>query len=111
LEKEDGRRLLERMAGLARRRIIVFTPNGFLPQGEVDGNPYQVHRSGWDIDEMQALGYRVIGINGWKPLRGELAALRWRPHRLWERVSLLSQRWTTTDPRQAFQILCVKDVG
>ena len=59
---------------------------------------------------MRERGYRVIGINGWKPLRGEFAAIRWRPERLWERLSLWSQRFTTADPTHAFQILCVKEV-
>jgi SAM-dependent methyltransferase len=110
LEKPDGERLLDLMESLARRRVIVFTPNGFLPQGEVDGNPYQVHRSGWTVGEMRARGYRVFGINGWRPLRGELAAIRWKPRWFWERLSLLSQDWTTEDPTHAFQILCIKEV-
>lgn len=110
LEKADGRRLLDVLERLARRRVVVFTPNGFLAQGALEGNPYQVHRSGWEIGEMRSRGYRITGIQGWKPLRGEGAAIRWHPTRFWEHVSLLSQAFTTRDPRHAFQILCVLDV-
>ena len=110
LEKADGLRLMHSMEAIARRKVIVFTPNGFQPQGAVGGNPYQVHRSGWTVDEMRGYGYRVIGVNGWKPLRTELAAPRWRPRPLWGRVSYLTQPFTTRRPELAFQMLCIKDL-
>lgn len=109
LTKEDGFKLLEQMEKIARKRTIIFTPNGFLPQGEEFGNPYQRHISGWTADEMTARGYQVVGINGLRPLRGEMAQVRWRPHRLWLIVSLLTQLFTRDRPAWAFQILCVKE--
>ncbi|TND08095.1 MAG: hypothetical protein FD123_2649 [Bacteroidetes bacterium] len=109
LEKEDGMRLLEMMEKLARKKVIIFTPNGFLEQREYDGNKYQVHLSGWDVEEMQKLGYRVNGINGWKPLRGEFAVVKWWPKVLWGRVSLMTQNLTYERPKKAFAILCVKE--
>lgn len=110
LEKEDGLRLMRDMELLARKKVVIFTPNGFLPQGAYGGNDYQIHRSGWEIEEMRGYGYRVTGVNGWKPLRGELAAPRLRPQALWARVSFLTQPFTERNPRHAFQILCVKDI-
>lgn len=109
LTKEDGLELIEMMEKLARKKVIIFTPNGFLAQSEYDGNEYQVHLSGWDIDEMQKRGYRVTGINGWKALKGECARIRWWPQLFWGRISLLSQYLTTRNPRHAFAILCVKE--
>jgi predicted TPR repeat methyltransferase len=111
LTKEDGLKLLEMMEAIAKKRVIVFTPNGFLPQGEYDDNPWQVHKSGWEITEMEARGYRVIGINGYKSFRGEYADIRLRPKLIWRIVAELSQFLVRNHPRYAFQILCVKEQG
>ena len=110
LEREDGIRLIEQMEMMARKKVIIFTPNGFLPQEPYDGNPWQRHISGWGVAEMRGRGYRVIGINGWKPLRREFARVRWRPKSLWNVISIISQIFTTRNPRHAFQILCVKEL-
>jgi SAM-dependent methyltransferase len=107
LDKAEGEALLEAMERIARRRVVVFTPNGFLPQEPYGDNEFQRHRSGWEPDEMRARGYRVVGINGWKPLRGERALVR-SPRWVWEPVSFLSQPLVAPRPRHAFQILCVK---
>lgn len=110
LEKDEGWSLLDAMERLATRRVIVFTPNGFLPQDEYDGNPYQIHLSGWTVDEFRGRGYRVMGVNGWRPLRGERASIAWRPRSLWGRVSLYTQSYFEERPRHAFQLLCSKEL-
>lgn len=107
---EDGLRVLETMEAIAAKRVIVFTPNGFLPQPPAPDNPHQEHLSGWTTHDFERRGYRVLGINGWKPLRGPYAAIRWRPRSLWRRLSLLTQPLVVSHPRWAFQLLCVKDV-
>lgn len=109
LTKEDGLRLLDAMESIARRRVVIFTPNGFLPQPAEADNPHQLHVSGWTPDAMRARGYRVIGVGGWRPLRGPYALPR-RPKFLTERLSLLTERFLETRPERALQILCVKDV-
>ncbi|HEY4798286.1 MAG TPA: methyltransferase domain-containing protein [Bacteroidia bacterium] len=111
LTKEDGIKLIEAMEKVAKKKVVIYTPNGFLEQREYDGNKYQVHISGWEIDEMQKLGYKVTGINGWKVIRGEFAEMRWWPKVFWGRISLLSQYFTTKNPKHAFAILCVKEMG
>ena len=110
LEKKDGFKLIEAMEKLAKKKVIIFTPNGFLEQREYDGNKYQVHLSGWEIEEMKKLGYRITGINGWKMIRGEFAEMRWKPKVFWGRISLLSQYFTTKNPKYAFAIMCVKEM-
>jgi len=87
LEKNEGLAMLQKMELLARRRVVIFTPNGFLPQGNKEDNVYQVHRSGWTVDEFRELGYTVVGIRGLKFLGGELASIRFRPHFFWQRLS------------------------
>ena len=44
-EKEQGWIFLGELERIASKRTIVFTPNGFLHQGEYDENPHQLHRS------------------------------------------------------------------
>ena len=108
LDKNDGLRLISMLEKIAMKKVVIFTPNGFLPQKE-DGNPYQLHRSGWTCKELSVLGCEVIGVNGFKLIRGEYAAPRFRPKRLWEFIAQLSQFYVRDHPRLAFQILCVKD--
>ena len=98
------------MEKIARKKVIISCPNGFVPQGVHYGNPFQIHISGWEVDEMQNMGYRVQGYSGWKPLRGEAGKIKWRPRIFWGRVSLLSQPIVTNRPSRAFEILCVKDL-
>jgi hypothetical protein len=111
LEKEDGWRLLDAMESIARKKVVIFTPNGFLPQSSYDGNDYQIHRSGWSVQELWARGYHVTGIAGWKPLRGERALIRFRPRLLWEQFSFLTQPFVKSRPHLAFQLLCVKTMS
>ena len=111
LTKEQGQELIEMMEALARRRVIIFTPNGYLPQTAHSGNPWQEHKSGWSVSEMREAGYRVIGINGWKPLRTERARIRFKPAFFWRLVSDLTQLFVRRRPESAFQILCVKDLA
>jgi len=107
--KPDANALLASMERIARRRVIVMTPNGFLPQAASSDNPLQQHVSGWTVDEMRNLGYDVVGMNGWKPLRGEYAEPR-RTKWLTERLSLATEEWFEARPRHAFHLFCVKSV-
>lgn len=99
------------MESLTTKRVVVFTPNGFLPQGVWDNNPHQVHRSGWTVDEMRRRGYSILGLSGWKPLRKEFAEIRYAPEPFWLRVSIATQPLVVHFPRFAFQLLCVKQVN
>jgi len=108
LPKEQGLELIEKMEKISRDRVIIFTPNGFLSQSAHSGNPYQEHLSGWEVGEMRQLGYDVIGINGWKPLKGELCVPRFHPRFFWQIISYLTQFLVRNRPEHAFQILCIK---
>jgi hypothetical protein len=110
-EKVDGNRLLDAMERIARKRVVVFTPNGFVPQPAEAGNPWQLHRSGWTAEEMRGRGYEVIGVGGWKPLRWSYALPKWRPRFFWERFARLTESHFESRPDRAFQILCVKKLG
>ena len=111
LPAEDGYKLIGIMEKIARKKVIVYTPNGFLEQEEVYGNPFQRHLSGWSAQQMSNLGFRVMGIQGLKPLRGEMAKIKYWPARFWLAISLLSQPFVVNRPQIAFRILCVKDLS
>ena len=69
-EKPEALALIAGMERWARRKVVLATPNGFLPQRVYDDNPFQEHKCGFSVAELCALGYRVHGTGGPKPLRG-----------------------------------------
>ena len=112
LTKSDGLKMIADMEKIARKRIIFFTPSGFLEQHHASNDDLQEHLSGWEAAEMEQLGYRVIGLLGPKSLRGEYHALKKRPAGFWGVISLLGQcLWSWRHPDQAAAILCVKDLA
>lgn len=109
LKKKDGERLIANMEKITRKKVIIFTPNGFMPQkGELI---YDKHLSGWTIDEMKRKGYQVFGIYGPRILRGERHKIKFRPEFFWTIVSELIQ-WSFiyNNPRKATALLCIKDI-
>jgi hypothetical protein len=109
LPKPEGYPYLKAMESIARKRVVVFTPSGFLPQGHTDADDFQTHLSGWEAQEMEALGYRVFGLLGPKKWRGEYHALKGRPKALWGILSLIAHFASTgRNPQKAAAILCVK---
>lgn len=111
LPKEDGLSLIRMMERIARKKVIIFTPTGFLEQRAYDDNSLQEHLSGWEPAEMRAMGYRVTGVNGWRRLRGERGQIRMRPEWIWRTLSLASRQLTKSRPEHAFQMLCVKEIS
>jgi len=97
------------MEEIAKKKVIIFTPNGFNPQEASNDNPYQKHKSGWTTDEMKSFGYEVIGLNGLKYLRGEKAKFRYKPELLWTIISVLTQIITKNVPQLSFHLFCIKN--
>lgn len=65
LEKEVGLDVLRQVEEIAAQKVIVFTPKGFFQQKEFDhyglgGESYQRHRSGWEVEDFQRLGYNIV---------------------------------------------------
>lgn len=110
LEKDHGFRLISMMEYIASKKVIIFTPNGFLPLGPRDGNDLYIHRSGWTTTEMQERRYKVIGLNGWKVLRGNDVGIRLHPRFFWRVISDITQFYTRNHPEHAKQLLCVKEL-
>ncbi len=111
LRKLDGLKLLDAMETIARRTVVIFTPNGFLPQKHLAADDLEEHLSGWEVAEMKQLGYEVKGMLGPKGLRTEHYALTRRPAFFWALVGLASDIfWTRSQPEKAAAILCVKSL-
>ncbi len=109
LKKEDGLKLLDMMEKIAAKKVIIYTPNGFLKQGDRFNNPWQVHLSGWEVEEFKNRGYHVIGINGIKSLRGEYAKVKYKPAFVWNFISDLTELFVHRKPDSAFQLLAIKN--
>ncbi|MEO8167615.1 MAG: class I SAM-dependent methyltransferase [bacterium] len=112
LTKEDGHKLIADMERIARKKIVFFTPNGFLPQTSLYDNDLQEHLSGWSASEMKALGFKVIGMYGPKFMRGEQHKHKLKPAALAGLITaFLHFTFTRWQPAYAAAILCVKDVS
>ena len=119
LPKEKGRKVLEKAEKWARKKIIISTPNGMLPQDEIDKNPWQRHLSGWSAEEFRRLGYHVYGLAGVKFLRKKsdsdtmsaslLSPIKFRPRIFWFLIVTLTQSFVYFFPKYAFEIFCIKN--
>jgi len=111
LERDAALALVDALERVARRRVVVFTPNGFVPQAQATDNPHQEHRSGFTADELRARGYRVRGMYGLSWLCGPFGEVRWAPGFLWRRVADLTAPVVYGVPRLAFALFCSKDMA
>ena len=122
LTKQDGEVPLHKAESWARKKVIVSSPNGYLPQFDINGNPFSRHRSGWEIREIRGRGYNAYGMAGWKPLRKEnisekmedenaiFSTIRFRPKLFWLMISELTQIITYYFPKAAFEVFYVKNL-
>lgn len=61
LEKEESLEMLRQCEQIARKAVIIETPKGYVPQN-MDilghgGDEFQTHRCGWEITELETMGY------------------------------------------------------
>ena len=61
---EEGLWLVDEIAMITRKRIIIWLPIGECPQHAMDGNPYQVHNSTWQVEDLVGLGFEVEHLVG-----------------------------------------------
>ncbi|SRR6266704_1511620 len=111
LEREQGLAMIDVCAQIARRRIVLATTNGFLAQDPYEDNPLQRHLSGWTPSDFRVLGFQVYGVHGPRWLRGERAALRFRP---WLFFEGFSRAWDVVckgRPEEAFGLLATRELA
>ena len=64
ITKAEGIELMRQCEEIAKKAVIIETPNGFVPQN-IDiqghgGDEWQTHRSGWEPEEFEERGYKVF---------------------------------------------------
>lgn len=109
-KKKDGLQLIKKMENVAKKRVIILTPNGFYPQDEINGNPYQRHLSGWSVTDFRKLGYHVYGLRGLKYLRGNYASITVKPWFFWGIIAYISEPLLLFIPNFSYHIFAVKDM-
>lgn len=111
LEKKESMKLIKNMEKIARKKVILLTPNGFYHQDAYDSNPYQVHVSEWKLEDLKKLGYKVYGLRGLKYLRGEYATIKYKPWFFWGLVVFLSELPLFFFPKASYHLFAVKDIS
>lgn len=114
IERKKGEELLSIVDKLARKKIIMGTPRGFMEQPEVflGNNPHQVHKSGWSEDDFRKRGYSVYGI-GFGPVWSEEGLGRTYSKPLALLASIISYAFSPIVyyfPVLAAGILCFKEI-
>lgn len=110
LNKREGKKLLFAMEKIAKKMVILLTPNGVNEQNSYDDNPYQIHKSGWNRDELEKLGYKVYGLRGLKCLRNQYAGIKYKPYFFWGFLSFISEIIFYPFPSLSFDLFAVKNI-
>lgn len=89
LPKPEGLAVITQLQRLAGA-VALFTPQGFHPQDEdhkhEGADTWQTHRSGWEAEELDALGFDVLvweGFHPWAPEKYAEAGLVISSNALW----------------------------
>ena len=61
LKKNEAISLIKKMEKIARKKVIIGTPNGYFPRGKFEDNKLQKHHSAWHVKDFENLGYKVYG--------------------------------------------------
>ncbi len=62
LDQKEAYELIAKMKEWAKKKVIITIPNGYIPEGALDDNPFQIHKSGYNTEELEELGFRVFGM-------------------------------------------------
>lgn len=106
--KEIG--LFEAIEKVARKRVILFTPNSFVENELVDDDLYQAHVSAWWPEDYRRRGYKVIGSTGVRWLLGVGSLPEYRPHLLFQLLALVAQPLMYRYPQIAWHSYAVKEL-
>ncbi len=113
LPKDEVHRLdlLYKIEAVARKKVILFTPNGFIENDLVDDDPYQEHLSAWEPEDYRARGYKVVGTTGLRWLLGKGSLPEHKPSFLYQLLALLAQPLVYRYPKIAWHSYAVKATG
>jgi SAM-dependent methyltransferase len=108
MDKQKAILVMREAERVTNDKIIIITTNGYIHHDEIDSNPYQAHVSGYEEELFQYYGYKVYGLLGWRPLRGEAGVTKIKPVILGETISNLTQYLTYKHPQYAFLLYAVR---
>jgi SAM-dependent methyltransferase len=108
-EKPDALHVVREMERVCSGTCVIVTPRGFVPQSGTPDEPWQEHRCGFAVDELEELGYDVAGLGGPSGLRGPYGSFRGGP--LGQLATAACIPATKRVPQVAFALLAVKAVG
>lgn len=114
IDRKKGEEFLGLVDKLAKEKIIIGTPRGFMeqPHAFLGDNPHQVHKSGWSEDDFRRRGYKVYGI-GFGPVWSEEGLGRTYSKPLALLASIISYAFSPIVyyfPFLAAGILCTKEI-
>ena len=112
LTKKEGLALIDSLSKLAKKRVVIITPAGEMPQEAYDGNIYQKHKSQWYAGDFTSHGFNVKG-QGLKILYGTGNAVkRWGViSYLFSFISLLAGPLLALKPNLGVYLFCWKNVN
>lgn len=109
LTKKDGYKLIRNMEKIARKKIIIITPNGFQPQANFNTNRHQQHLSGWTSADFRKYKFSVYGLRGLRWLRGQYGALKYHPWFLAAGLACISEPILFFFPALSYDLVAVKE--
>jgi ubiquinone/menaquinone biosynthesis C-methylase UbiE len=114
LTKKDGLKAMKEWENLAKKRIVISTPVGFIKyhrfEDRDEDNPLQTHLSGWSVDEFKKKGYTVYG-QGARFIYGEQGLARKYPQLLliWRILGYICSPIVYWYPQAATYMISWKD--
>lgn len=114
LRKHEGMKLIEELALIAKKQIIVHAPNGFMP---TSGELFDLHRSAWNVHDFKGKGFKVFGDSGFRlPSKFKRVNLfkDLRKSKIYFFVGFLDyivgEAMVYNAPYFAYQLLCIKEI-
>ncbi len=111
LEKMEAIQLIKKAEKIAKKKVIISTPNEYLHQSEYSNNIYQIHKSGWDFKIFKKLNFKIYGVNGLKFIKSEMSKIKYKPLTVWYQISMFSNLFVKRFPQSAYQFLCIKKLN
>lgn len=114
LNKQDALYLIKKLEKIAKQRVILITPKGFVefdPFEVIDSNKLQEHKSEWEIKELKDMGYKVYGQGSGFIYRPSGLLYRYRKLKnIMVLVSFLLSPVTYFIPATSAYIIAVKEI-
>jgi hypothetical protein len=103
--------LIAKMSRCAKKKVIIFAPNGFVENDEVDGDVYQRHVSAWEPIDWTRQGYKVRGATGFRYILGKASLPKYHPYSIMFILAMLSQPVIYNKPEMAWHSYAVRELN